>query len=103
MACRRFEGEEGMTPGSPKEISVNETIILSSLDPRDKFFPTSICLTEGATYRFTASGKWKDLFILAGPDGWWCPILEQFIGWWLAIQLDQSHLATGLHAYSGSK
>lgn len=64
--------------GSPKEINVNEAIILQSVDPRSKFCSTSLCLTEGATYRFTASGKLKVSFIVSGPDGWWCPILEQF-------------------------
>ena len=78
MGCRLFKAGQIMRLNIPQPISIGESMIVSGINPRYKFFATQLSLTQGATYRFSASGKWKDSCILVGPDGWRCPILEQF-------------------------
>jgi len=56
-----------MTVGNPKELNVKESTNLPSICPRKKFYPTSVSIIEGAKYRITAHGKWKD----SGMRGLW--------------------------------
>jgi hypothetical protein len=62
----------------PMELGVGEWRILPDVCPREKFFPTSVLVTPGATYRISAAGRWRDLWITAGPDGWWFPPFHPF-------------------------
>lgn len=49
-----------MTVRNPKELNVNECTILPCLCPHKKFYPSSVSITDGARYRITAHGTWKD-------------------------------------------
>jgi hypothetical protein len=40
------------------------------LDPRSPFHPSGIEISPGARYQFRATGKWKDGWIICGPQGW---------------------------------
>jgi len=54
-----------------RELEVGEWRIIGEVCPREKFFPTSVLLTPGATYEISAVGRWKDQWIRTGPEGWW--------------------------------
>ena len=54
-----------------RELQVGESRIIEDVCPQEKFFPTSILVTPGATYEITAFGRWKDSWIKTGPEGWW--------------------------------
>jgi hypothetical protein len=41
-----------------------------SVDPKARYFPTGIQVNAGERYAFTASGRWRDGFKDAGPEGW---------------------------------
>lgn len=62
----------------PRELGVGEWRILPEVCPRETFFPTSVLVTPGATYRISAAGLWRDLWITVGPEGWWFPPLHPF-------------------------
>jgi hypothetical protein len=32
-------------------------------------------VTPGATYRISAVGRWKDWWIISGPEGYWLPLV----------------------------
>ena len=38
--------------------------------PAEKYFPTGVMLTPGATYQIDAQGLWMDWWIKVGPEGW---------------------------------
>jgi hypothetical protein len=59
-----------------KELAVGEERLLPELCPGERFFPSGLLVTPGATYRITAEGRWKDWWIPAGPNGWWFPPLQ---------------------------
>lgn len=40
------------------------------VDPRERYFPTGILLSPGASYRFAASGLWADWTKVCGRMGW---------------------------------
>lgn len=61
-----------------RELGVGEWLIIGEVCPREKFFPTSILVSPGATYVISAVGRWKDLWITAGPEGWWFPPFHPF-------------------------
>lgn len=60
------------------ELGVGEWRVIAEVCPREKFFPTSVLATPGATYEFSAAGRWKDSWIIAGPEGWWFPPIQPF-------------------------
>jgi hypothetical protein len=77
-ACSQTGSDAGMLPESSRkqlpsisELEVGECRTIKEVCPREKFFPTSVLLTPGATYEISAEGKWKDLWIPTGPEGWW--------------------------------
>lgn len=57
-------------PEPKRKLGVGEWMIIPNLCPEVKYFPTSVILSAGSTYEFSAQGKWKDKFIVCGPDGW---------------------------------
>lgn len=61
-----------------KILRVDEWRVISEICPREKFFPTSVIVSPGATYRISAVGRWKDQWITAGPKGWWFPPFQAF-------------------------
>ena len=61
-----------------RELEVGECHIIGEVCPREKFFPTSVLLTAGATYEISAVGRWKDPWIRTGPEGWWFPPFHPF-------------------------
>ncbi len=61
-----------------RELEVGEWRIIGEVCPREKFFPTSVVLTPGASYVISAVGRWKDLWIRTGPEGWWFPPFHPF-------------------------
>lgn len=65
-------------PPIARELGVGEWKILPEVCPREKFFPTSVLATPGATYRISATGRWKDSWITVGPEGWWFPPFHPF-------------------------
>ena len=40
------------------------------VDPAVRYSPSDIEIMAGETYRFEASGKWRDASIVCGPEGW---------------------------------
>ena len=54
---------------SLRPLAVNGSHRLE-VDPSLLFCPSGIEVVPGAHYRFEASGKWKDGFIIQGPGGW---------------------------------
>jgi len=63
---------------TPKELGVGEWHIIGEVCPREKFFPTSVLVTPGATYEISAVGRWKDQWIRTGPEGWLFPPFQPF-------------------------
>lgn len=61
-----------------KELGVGEWSIIGEVCPGEKFFPTSVLISPGATYVISATGRWKDLWITTGPEGWWFPPIQAF-------------------------
>lgn len=56
---------------SARELGVGEWRVIGEVCPREKFFPTSVLVSPGATYEISAVGLWKDQWIRTGPEGWW--------------------------------
>lgn len=40
------------------------------VDPREHHYPTGVVVGANERYAFSAEGKWKDLFITCGAEGW---------------------------------
>jgi hypothetical protein len=55
---------------------VKPTVTTLEVDPRELFCPSGIEIVPGARYRFEAQGKWKDGWIVCGPEGWPGLLLE---------------------------
>jgi hypothetical protein len=84
-----------------RELEVGEWRIIGEVCPREKFFPTSVLLTPGATYEISAVGRWKDQWIRTGPEGWWFPPFHPFnrIPWHRMFVLSGSVGPTLEHAF----
>ena len=84
-----------------RELEVGEWRIIGEVCPREKFFPTSVLLTPGATYEISAVGLWKDQWIRTGPEGWWFPPFHPFnrIPWRRMFVLSGSVGPTLQHAF----
>jgi hypothetical protein len=84
-----------------RELKVGEWRIIGEVCPREMFFPTSVLLTPGATYEISAVGRWKDLWIRTGPEGWWFPPFHPFnrIPWHRMFVLSGSVGPTLEHAF----
>jgi hypothetical protein len=50
-------------------IAVGDSVDLV-VDPSQRYVPTGVQVTAGERYAFSASGKWRDWFKDAGPEGW---------------------------------
>lgn len=65
-------------PLAERELSAGlEFITTVQVDPKELNFPTSIQVSPGEKYTFTAEGCWRDWFINCGPNGWgpdWNPL-----------------------------
>jgi hypothetical protein len=82
-------------------LEVGEWRIIPEICPREKFFPTSVIVSPGATYRISAVGRWKDLWITSGPKGWWFPPFQPFnrIPWQRMFVLSGSVGSTLKHTF----
>ena len=64
------------SPPPPVELPPGGTITIPSVCPAERYFPTGVLLTPGATYQFKAEGLWRDGWIRVGPEGWPGLVLE---------------------------
>jgi len=99
-AGRLSEAARKQLPAA-RELEVGEWRIIGEVCPREKFFPTSVLLTPGATYEISADGLWKDLWIRSRPEGWWFPPFQPFnrIPWHRMFVLSGSVGPTLEHAF----
>ena len=70
-------------PEPKHQLDIGEWLIIPNICPEVLYFPTSLTISPGATYQFSAQGKWKDNFIRCGPEGWPGLFLQAFnrIAW----------------------
>jgi hypothetical protein len=54
----------------PRELAIGEWATVPAVCPGELYFPSGVLVTPGATYRISAQGMWKDLWIHSGPQGW---------------------------------
>lgn len=54
----------------PRELDVGATITIAAVCPAERYFPTGVVVTPGASYQISAQGTWQDGWIKVGPDGW---------------------------------
>lgn len=58
-------------PGpAPAELQPGAMATVPAVCPAERYVPTGVLLTPGATYQFDAEGLWQDGWIRVGPDGW---------------------------------
>lgn len=58
------------------ELSPGAMATVPSVCPAERYFPTGVRLTPGATYQIEAQGRWADGWIRIGPNGWPGLLLE---------------------------
>ena len=61
---------ENATQGPVRELAVGGRKVVTNLCPAEKYFPSGVLLTPGATYHISAQGLWRDSWIDCGPNGW---------------------------------
>ena len=54
----------------PGELDVGATITIPAVCPAERYFPTGVLVTPGASYQISAQGKWQDGWIKVGAGGW---------------------------------
>ena len=62
----------------PAELLPGAMVTVPAVCPAERYFPTGVLLTPGATYQIDAQGRWQDGWIRIGPNGWPGLLLE---GW----------------------
>jgi len=55
---------------APAELQPGAMATVPAVCPAERYFPTGVLLTPGATYQIDAQGLWQDGWIRAGPAGW---------------------------------
>lgn len=60
------------SPGlaAPGELPPGALATVPAVCPAERYFPTGVLLTPGATYQIDAQGLWQDGWIRVGPEGW---------------------------------
>jgi hypothetical protein len=61
---------------SATELQPGAMATVPAVCPAERYFPTGVLLTPGATYQIEAQGLWQDGWIRVGPNGWPGLLLE---------------------------
>lgn len=69
-------GRQALQAVPPGELEVGATITIPAVCPAERYFPTGILVTPGASYQISAQGTWQDGWIKVGPAGWHGLVLE---------------------------
>lgn len=69
-------GWEALKLRSPTELKPGAMATIPAVCPAERYFPTGVILTPGATYQIDAQGRWQDLWFRVGPNGWAGLLLE---------------------------
>lgn len=62
--------------GSAVELQPGAMATVPAVCPAERYVPTGVLLTPGATYQIEAQGLWQDGWIRVGPNGWPGLLLE---------------------------
>lgn len=65
-----LSGRDSAALPAPAELAPGAMATVPSVCPAERYFPTGVLLTPGATYQFDAQGLWRDGWIRVGPEGW---------------------------------
>jgi hypothetical protein len=63
-----WRNSPGLT--APTELHPGAMATVPAVCPAERYFPTGVLLTPGATYQIDAQGLWQDGWIRVGPEGW---------------------------------
>jgi hypothetical protein len=55
---------------APAELQPGAMATVPAVCPAERYFPTGVLLTPGATYQIDSQGLWRDGWIRVGPEGW---------------------------------
>jgi len=69
-------GLEALGQRPPAELQPGAMVTVPAVCPAERYFPTGVLLTPGATYQIDAQGRWQDGWIRIGPNGWPGLLLE---------------------------
>ncbi len=69
-------GLESLGKRPSAQLQPGAMVTVPSVCPAERYFPTGVLLTPGATYQINAQGRWQDGFIRVGPNGWPGLLLE---------------------------
>ena len=69
-------GLDSLEQRPPAELLPGAMVTVPAVCPAERYFPTGVLLTPGATYQIDAQGRWQDGWIRIGPNGWPGPIIE---------------------------
>lgn len=61
---------------APMELEPGAIATIPSVCPAERYFPSGVIVTPGATYQISAQGLWKDGWITVGAQGWWGLLFE---------------------------
>lgn len=61
---------------TPTELEPGAMATISSICPSERYFPSGVIVTPGATYQISAEGVWKDGWVTVGARGWRGLLLE---------------------------
>ena len=60
----------------PAELLPGAMVTVPAVCPAERYFPTGVLLTPGATYQIDAQGRWQDGWIRIDSNGWPGLLLE---------------------------
>lgn len=69
-------GLETLGQRTPAELPPGAMVTIPAVCPAERYFPTGVLITPGATYLIAAQGRWQDGWIRIGPNGWPGLLLE---------------------------
>jgi hypothetical protein len=58
------------------ELQPGAMVTVPAVCPAERYFPTGMIITAGATYQIEAQGLWQDGWLRIGPNGWHGLLLE---------------------------
>ena len=65
-----LSGLEAQMQRPSAELLPGAMVTVPAVCPAERYFPTGVLLTPGATYQIDAQGRWQDGWIRIGPNGW---------------------------------
>jgi hypothetical protein len=68
--------KKAQVQGSAAELQPGAMATVPAVCPGERYFPTGVLVTPGATYQIEAQGHWQDGWIRVGPNGWPGLLLE---------------------------